>query len=133
MNMNEYAWSFGPPPPIGSNDKSSFRNLHAEFRSYLIDLQTSEFFKACSYFNLKIQIDHNGKEVFSLFLDKTKFTLTEVGTISGNKSICLERFSNPPCTPESLIACINMFKMTSDDVATTEEYDSFIEALRCSI
>jgi hypothetical protein len=133
MNISEYAWSFGSPPPIGSNDRSSFRNLHAEFRSYLIDLQTSEFFKASSYFSLKIQIDYNGKQVFSLFLDKEKFTLTEVGATSGNKSICLERFSNPPCTPESLIACINMFKMTSNDVVMTERYDSFIEALRCNI
>lgn len=133
MNINEYTWSFGPPPPVGSNDKKLFRNFHAEFRSYLINLQTSEFFKACSYFNLNIQIDYNGKPAFSLFLDKEKFTLREVGMTSGNKSICLERFSDPPCTPESLIACINMFKMTNDDSVLTEKYDSFIKALQSSV
>lgn len=133
MNINEYAWSFGTSPPLGSNDKKSFRNFHAEFRSYLMNLQTSEFFKACSYFNLSLQIDYNGKYAFALLLDKERFTLKDISGASGNKSICLEKFSDPPCTPESLIACVNMFKMASDDLALTEKYDSFIDALRSSI
>lgn len=130
MNITDYSWSFGYQPPLGKNhDQTSFRSMHAEFKKYLYDLQTSEFFNACSYFNLTIQLNYNGKPAFTLHLDKEKFTLRDLDGTGNNKSICLEKFSNPPCTSASLAACVGMFKTTTENQTLLDKYNSFLSEL----
>lgn len=129
MEMKDYSWHFSTVPPLSKpRDPSASRVLHTDLKKYLSDLQTSEFFHACSYFNLTIELQYNGKPTFTINMDKNKFTLMEVGT---GKAISLEKFATPACTAESLIRSLECFKTLN--ILDVDKCDSLIEALRIAI
>lgn len=128
MNMKEYSWVFGPARPIGkTQDKNQFRNVHTDLKTYLYNLQTSDFFHACTYFALKLDFNYNDKHTFSIILDKDKFTITDA---ESGRALCLEKFSVPACTMDALIICIKVFR---DNTDLKEKYNSFIDAVSSAI